>query len=84
MWYLIVSIPDLCILTLIARCHITNDGFDEILSHSLANVYINTDSVSDTVAVTYSILTSECKQPQVLFDKHKTDFPGNNKDIKRR
>ena len=41
------------------------------------NVYINIDSVSETGAVTYSILTSEYKQPWVLFKIHKLGFQGN-------
>ena len=33
--------------------------------------YINSDSVSDTGAMSHSILTSESKQPQVLFEIHR-------------
>ena len=48
----------------------------------MINVYINTDSVSDTGAVIYSILTSECKEPQALFEIHKISFQGNKKPYK--
>ena len=48
----------------------------------LLNVYINTDSVGDTV-MAYSILTSACKQPRVLFEIHKIDFRGKKKHTKR-
>ena len=41
------------------------------------NVYININSVSDTDAVAYSMLTSESKQPRVLFEVHTIGFRGN-------
>ena len=59
-----------------------NDVFDEILSHYSNGANIN-DSVNADGAVPYSILTSECKQPRVLFEKHKIGFRGNNKHTKR-